>query len=176
MDAFCHSIAKTIGVLCIFGLMKRLTLMCLILVVLLPACEKERGERFYALVRVTDGDTIVLEDGSEDGLRIRFIGIDAPESRDYMGRKEEPYGKEATAALEQLVQGMQVRLEFDRDRLDPYGRTLAYVYTRNGDFLNDHMLRMGYAECMPIEPNVRYREQFDASERHAKEHKLGMWQ
>lgn len=103
------------------------------------------GVEYFTVARVIDGDTIVLADGT----RVRYIGIDTPE------RGEVGY-KEATEANRKLVEDKKVRLEYDVNRTDRYGRTLAYVYV-NGTFVNAWLLENGLAEVMTIKPNVKYK-------------------
>lgn len=81
----------------------------------------------YDVVRVVDGDTIVvLIDGQE--RKIRMIGIDAPESVHPDQTRNTEQGKSAADFTAELLNGKQVYLEYDTDRTDDYGRTLAYVW------------------------------------------------
>jgi micrococcal nuclease len=74
---------------------------------------------------------------------VRYIGIDTPETK-HPSRGIEPYGPEATDANRRLVQGQTVRLEFDVQPRDQYGRLLAYVYV--GEVMaNAELVRQGYA-------------------------------
>lgn len=81
--------------------------------------------------RAVDGDTIVLNNGE----RVRLIGVDTPETK-HPRKPVEYFGKEATAFTKRMVEGKEVRLEYDWQRKDKYGRTLAYVYLMDGTFLN----------------------------------------
>ncbi len=77
------------------------------------------------VTKVVDGDTFWVDDGSEKGLKIRLIGVDAPESR-RTGRKEIGYyGKEAKEFLKIIYFKQKVRLEFDLDKYDQYQRVLS---------------------------------------------------
>ena len=119
--------------------------------------------------RIIDGDTIVLKGGE----RVRYIGIDTPEMN-----PEEPFAKEATELNAILVEGWEVRLEYDNERLDRYGRTLAYVYVMVWDlevFVNEYLVQVGYAKVATYPPNVRYRARFEAAEKMAQERKRGVW-
>jgi len=81
--------------------------------------------------RVVDGDTIIL-DGNE---KIRLIGVDTPETKD--PRKPVQYfGKEASVFTKRMVEGKNIRLEYDWQKIDKYGRTLAYVYLEDGENKN----------------------------------------
>ncbi|MGH7410275.1 MAG: thermonuclease family protein, partial [Candidatus Methylomirabilis sp.] len=78
------------------------------LVVLLTALllSGTSGADLVATVReVIDGDTIVLD----DGRKVRYLGINAPEHG-------QPYAREATNLNRRIVSGLSVRLEFDQAR------------------------------------------------------------
>jgi len=88
--------------------------------------------------RVVDGDTIVL-DGNE---KVRLIGVDTPETKD--PRKSVQYfGKEASDFTKRMVEGKKVGLEYDWQKIEKYGRTLAYVYLEDGTFLNAEIIKQG---------------------------------
>ncbi len=115
------------------------------------------------VTRVIDGDTIVVESGEH----VRYIGIDTPE-------KGRPYYNEAKNKNERLVKRKRVRLEYDVGRKDKYGRTLAYVYA--GDiFVNEELVRSGYASAYTVPPNVKYSKRFVSLQQEAREHKKGIW-
>ena len=66
-------------------------------------------------------------------------------------------------------------LKYDVDRYDRYGRTLAYVYLKDGTFLNADLIIKGYGQAMTVPPNVKYSEKFVELERKAREEKVGLW-
>ncbi len=103
------------------------------------------------VVRVIDGDTIQVCCVFGDRVKVRYIGVDTPETNHPM-RGVEPYGKEASEANRKLVDGKTVRLEFDVQQLDKYGRTLAYVYLKDGTFVNTWLVENGYAMVMTVPP------------------------
>jgi len=124
--------------------------------------------------RVIDGDTIELA----DGRLVRYIGVDTPETRRKVDgrwvRDPEPMGEEATAFNRRLVEGKRVRLEYDAQPTDRYGRLLAYVYA--GDvFVNAELLRQGYAQPLTIPPNVRHAEAFRVIAQDARDTRRGLW-
>lgn len=121
------------------------------------------------VARVIDGDTIVLEDGT----RVRYIGVDTPETV-HPSKPVEFMGREASAFNRRLVEGREVRLEYDVERTDRYGRTLAYVYV-DTLFVNAEFVRAGYAQVLTIPPNVRHAEFFLACQREAREGGRGLW-
>jgi micrococcal nuclease len=131
------------------------------------------GSRFLSVTRVVDGDTFhVLGSGSD--LTIRLIGIDTPEVGWYGGQAE-CYGRAAGRYVKGLLNGADVRLEFDADRIDPYGRTLAYAYLVDGRMLNVLLVRLGFAEVTIYEPNDRYEGRLRAAEGEAREAGRGLW-
>src|SRR5215210_1403714 len=80
------------------------------------------------VVRVIDGDTLVVSINNGDHT-IRLLNVDTPETKD-PNQPVECLGPQATQYLEEaLPKGTQVRLEFDIERHDKYGRTLAGVFT-----------------------------------------------
>lgn len=132
------------------------------------------GDYFF-VYRVVDGDTFWgrADDGSE--VKVRLIGIDAPESRK-TGQKEEQYfGKEAKVYMEQLIGSKRVRLEYDAGKTDRYKRTLAYVFLEDGTFVNAHLIEQGYAVLLTIPPNVRYVDLFTRLQQVARESGRGLW-
>jgi micrococcal nuclease len=81
------------------------------------------AEGLYDVQRVVDGDTLLLANHA----RVRLIGADTPETVK-PNHPVEPWGPEASEFSRQFVAGRQVRLELDRERLDKFGRILAYVW------------------------------------------------
>ncbi|WDF70141.1 thermonuclease family protein [Sphingobacterium oryzagri] len=125
-------------------------------------------------MRVIDGDTFVVADGSPKGGKVRLIGVDAPETRNSGKRKIGFYGKEAKEYLHKLIDGKQVRLAYDAGKRDRYGRLLAYVYVGNL-FINADLVKKGYAQVYTVPPNVKYAELFVELEREARQGKRGLW-
>ena len=122
------------------------------------------------VTRVIDGDTVVV-----DGVgTVRLIGVDTPETVDPR-RPVEYFGREASAFTRELAIGKPARLEFDRERADRYGRTLAYVYLQPGDLLlNGEIIRQGYGFAYTQFP-FRMMEEFLALEREARAARRGLW-
>lgn len=130
---------------------------------------------FYKVRKVVDGDTFWIDNGSQKGLKIRLIGVDAPESRNSGNKVKAFYGKESSDYLSSLIAGKKVRLEYDAGHFDKYGRTLAYVYLEDGTFVNAMLVKNGYASVMTVPPNVRYADTFLKLERKARNKKRGLW-
>jgi micrococcal nuclease len=124
----------------------------------------------YTVSKVLDGDSIVLDTGEQ----VRYLGIDAPELGKQAGGPQF-YAKEATTFNKQLVLLKKVRLEFDAERHDAYGRLLAYVFVRDL-FVNGELVRRGYARAMIKPPNVKYRELLIKYQNVAMSKEIGLWQ
>jgi len=126
------------------------------------------------VTRIVDGDTIHVDlDGTDE--TVRYIGVDTPESVK-PGTPVECFAKKASAFNARLVEGEDVKLRFDVERRDRYGRLLAYVY-RAGDglFVNAELIRRGYARTLTVPPNVRFAERFARLQREAREARRGLW-
>jgi len=124
------------------------------------------------LVRVTDGDTISVTLGGKRE-RVRLIGIDTPETK-HSPRGPQPFADEATDALRGLLGRHPLQLRLDAEERDRYGRLLAYVYA-NDVFVNEAMVRQGWARALRIPPNVRHAKTFDRLAREARRGRLGIW-
>lgn len=128
------------------------------------------GEMEATVKRVVDGDTFEIASGD----KVRMIGVDTPETVK-PNHPVEPYGKEASAFTKQMLAKKQVLLRFDIEPRDKYGRLLAYVYLPDGTFVNEKLIREGYARIMTIPPNVRHADLFLQAEREAREQDRGLW-
>jgi micrococcal nuclease len=127
------------------------------------------GSRATARVtKHTDGDTLWLS-----GIgKVRLIGIDTPE----VYGQAECYGREASAFVERTVPlGSEVRYRLGLDERDRYGRALAYLWLRDGRFLNRLLVARGYAQPLTVPPNVEYADLFVRVARRAREAGRGLW-
>lgn len=126
-------------------------------------------ELLSKVIKVIDGDTIKLENGEV----VRYIGIDTPETV-HPSEPVQCFGKQASDKNKELVEGKMVRLEKDITDKDKYGRLLRYVWV--GDlFVNDYLVREGYAYSYTYPPDVKYSEQFVQAQKEAKEGNRGLW-
>jgi micrococcal nuclease len=105
---------------------------------------------------------------------VRYLGINAPEIA-HGKEKAEPYGYAAKKLNIQLVHKKDVRLEFDREKKDRYGRTLAYVFLKNGLFVNKEIVRQGYAYNLPQRETSRYGMALLKAQQEAMTAKKGIW-
>ncbi len=135
------------------------------------------------VTRAVDGDTLVLESGE----RVRMIGIDTPEMheskklyRDAQRTKQDAatiqkLGRISYGFTRNLVEGKRVSLEFDVEKYDRYKRLLAYVYLKDGTFVNAKIVEEGYASLMTYPPNVKHADEFLKLYREARENRRGLW-
>jgi len=128
------------------------------------------GDRsYYYVKRAVDGDTILLSNGK----RVRYIGIDTPETK-HPHKPVEEFGEEAYQYNKSLVEGKRVRLEYDIEKRDRYGRILAYVYV-DEVFVNAELVKEGYAQVYTFPPNVKHQELFIGLQRMARDEGRGLW-
>ena len=127
------------------------------------------------VVHVVDGDTVDLEIGGSIE-RVRLLGIDTPES---VSRQTpvQCFGAEATSALEGLLPPeTSLNIERDIEAHDRYGRLLLYVYRSiDGLFINEWMVRAGFANAVSYPPNDRLDARFGRSEALARQAGDGLW-
>jgi micrococcal nuclease len=126
------------------------------------------------ITKVVDGDTVEIE----GGFKVRLLGVDTPETVDPR-RPVGCFGKEASNRVKALLSNKRVTLEKDVSETDKYGRLLRYIYLPldNGQtlFVNDYLIREGYAKVLTIPPNVGFAEQFLEAQRQARENNRGLW-
>ena len=123
------------------------------------------------VVKVIDGDTIVLANGEE----VRYIGIDTPEISVPVTALE-CYGSEATTKNRELVEGQEVKLVRDFKDRDRYGRLLRYVYLTDSKlFVNLELAQAGYARLLTVYPNVSHAKEVQSAVEKAQKEGRGMW-
>lgn len=127
----------------------------------------------YKVIRAIDGDTLLVSmEGQE--VSVRLIGVDAPESVHPETEKNMPEGEQAAQWMKSYISGKSVSLEYDQERIDQYGRTLAYVYA-DDTLLEDLLLENGLARTLTMEPNTRYQIHFEQLEKEARSSGAGFW-
>ena len=151
---------------------------CVLAIVVIGGCGPDRptaGDGTASVLRVVDGDTIDVRIAGRDE-RVRLIGIDTPESVQ-PDAPVECYGPEASAFTRGLLpEGTVVRLERDVVGRDDYGRLLAYVRrASDGLFVNERIVRDGYARPLTIPPNDAYAVAFVAAATAAEAQGSGLW-
>lgn len=128
--------------------------------------------------RVVDGDTIE----TTDGRKIRFIGVNTPEST----TRKETYGKEASNYTTSKLDGKKIWMQKDVSDTDRYGRQLRIIWLAiPTDDMNESEIRAkmfnadlvlnGYAEPSTFPPDVKYSDYFAKFAREAREAGTGLW-
>jgi len=117
----------------------------------------------HLVARVIDGDTFEVDGGE----RVRFIGINCPES-------DKPGGTEATDYTRDLLEGKTVKMEADVSDRDQYGRLLRYVWL-DDTFINERIVAEGYAVAVQYPPDTKYATQLEQVERTAESKEAGLW-
>ena len=129
----------------------------------------------YAVDYVIDGDTAFINIDGES-VKVRFLGIDTPESVHQDESRNTPEGKIASDYTKKLLTGKSVYLEYDVQREDEYGRTLAYLYLDDGvTMVQEEILRAGMATTLTIQPNSKYADELYAVLVEAREAGAGFW-
>ncbi|THG33208.1 thermonuclease family protein [Naasia lichenicola] len=126
--------------------------------------------------RVVDGDTVIVDiDGESDDVRVRMLNVNAPESV----KPDSPVeclGPEASAFTKSLLsEGDEVTLEFDAERYDQYGRTLASVITADGENVGVELARAGLARAVSYDGNERFRPAVDDAIAEARADRVGLF-
>lgn len=162
--------------------MKPSFLIFLLSIFLLYSCETATqptlvisAPEYLPVKKIVDGDTFWADDGTPKGIKVRLIGIDAPESRKSFKKEVGVYGKESKAYLTKLLKGKKVKLVYDIDPLDQFGRTLAYAYLEDGTFVNADLIKNGYAIILTVPPNIKFADHFYRLQQKARESKKGLW-
>ena len=122
------------------------------------------------VAEVLDGDTVRLA----DGRHVRLIGINAPELG-HDGQPDEPLAVAARDRLRGLVEGRDVRLLFEEQQTDHYGRLLAHLELADGMPIEEILLKEGLASAIAIPPNVREIARLQAAEALARQARRGLW-
>ena len=135
--------------------------------------EAAAAEVEVTVTRVTDGDTVRVYPEIDGEDRVRLIGVDTTEMTS--GRKPDPYGEEAARFTRERLEGRDVSLQFDAERVDDYGRLLAYAYLSDSAMFNETLLREGCAQVATFPPNTRYLERFEDAQEEAREARRGIW-
>lgn len=151
----------------------------LVLLIILSACVSRDHltdeAKLVSVKQIVDGDTFWAEYESKERVKVRLIGIDAPETRPSQYKEIGYFGEEAKTHLRSLIADKEIFLQFDIDTFDQYGRTLAYVYLEDGRFVNAEMIAGGYAKVVTFPPNVKHVDFFIKLQRKARKEGVGVW-
>ncbi len=129
------------------------------------------------VLRVIDGDTIEIE----GNIKLRYIGINTPELHDPK-RPIECFGQVASDENKKLVEGKEIFIQRDVSETDKYKRLLRYVWVGDPSassgqviFVNDYLVRQGFAQVSTFPPDVKYIPQFLEAQTEAQENVRGLW-
>ncbi len=147
----------------------------------------EKDNSLITITKIVDGDTFgVIYNGKNE--KVRLIGIDTPEAK--KNKKAYKDSKRSKSDVEKIVGlglkskefvksivkvGDNLKVEFDVKERDQYGRLLVYLYLKNGEMLNNFIIKEGYASPLTYPPNVKYVEMFKNSYIKARENNKGLW-
>jgi len=126
------------------------------------------------LVKTIDGDTIKIKyEGKEQN--VRYLLIDTPETNhERLGKQ--PFGQQAKDRNTELMNSGKLEIEFDiGERVDKYGRLLAYIYI-DGVSIQEKLLEEGLARVGYVyPPNTRHLDAFEKAQERAKKAGIGIW-
>lgn len=128
------------------------------------------GSERAQVIRVIDGDTLVVA----DGRTVRLLGIDTPETHNPSLRGPQPFGEAATLRLTALVQDRTVTLERDSTDTDHYGRSLRHVWVGR-TLIAELLAREGLGHALAIPPDTRHAERIRTAQVAAKTAGRGVW-
>jgi endonuclease YncB( thermonuclease family) len=131
---------------------------------------KTKQGEWIKVAEAVDGDTVVLVNGD----RLRYIGIDTPEKNDPR-KPVQCFAREASEKNKQLVEGKMIRFFKDVNQYDIYGRWLGFVYLEDGTFVNEELVKHGFAFAYHYVPDISKSEVFNAAEKYARDNRFGLW-
>lgn len=132
-------------------------------------------QTLYKVTYVADGDTFMADiEGYE--ITVRVLGVNTPEVK-HPKKPAECYGSEASEETKKLLLKRSVRLVANpgREAEDKYGRYLMYVYRDDGLFLNEHLLKNGFAREFLVGKPYEKRDEFLSDQAGAKSAHAGLW-
>lgn len=141
-------------------------LICLSLVIFLSACQPTStppgmtGE----VQRVISGQTLEVTISNGQTMRVRLIGIDAPDLR------QQPWGQTAKAKLEEMLKDRRVVIELD-EQPEEFGRRLAYIW-HNDMLVNEQLVKLG---CVLATPQGKYAQRLIRAQEWARLMEQGIW-
>jgi endonuclease YncB( thermonuclease family) len=127
----------------------------------------------YTVIYCHDGDTCRVKDQNNVLLKIRLIGIDAPEIGNGKNNKVQPYATKSKKFINNLIQNKKVRLKIYSK--DIYGRELSEIFLGNEN-INLKMIEKGFAEVYQGTTNkLVYKKLYEEKQQLAKSRRVGIW-
>lgn len=152
-----------------------IAILCTAVIVIIPFLKKLQPleQDGVELAKCTDGDTAhFIIDGKD--TTVRFLAIDTPETKK-PNTPVQPFGKEASKyTCDALQKADVIRLEYEADKTDKYGRYLAWVFV-DDQLLQEKLVQKGYAKVTYIYGDYKYTDTLQKAERKAKTDKIGLW-
>jgi micrococcal nuclease len=135
-----------------------------------PAFSAEKKLQSATVETALTGDTVRLKGGKI----LKYIGLDtySPESKIPQARE---YGQRALEFNHQLTAGKKIGIQWGPKLRDKQGKLLGYVWLQDGTFVNEEMLREGWAKAKITVPNIDFADQFRDWEFEAKKSRKGIW-
>lgn len=131
------------------------------------------------VTKVSDGDTIHVTDSLGTRVKVRFYGMDAPETEKSnkkthkISKAGQLYGEEAFQALREKVDRQHVRLEVTD--IDKYKRSVCIVWLGDRN-INLEMVQEGWAWAYRQYLDRPYVSEYIKAEEQARSQRLGLWQ
>jgi micrococcal nuclease len=151
--------------------LKKISFFILFCVLLQCSSQADTGK----VTVVYDGDTIQVEFTSGKKEKIRLIGVDAPET-DADDREIRLKAFFSKRFAFKFLYKKQVKIEYDWEKRDAYGRLLAYIWTEDGTFFNEFIIQRGFASAYTrFKYKPEYKNRFLQAEKYAQTRKNGMW-
>ncbi|MDJ0772938.1 MAG: thermonuclease family protein [Mastigocoleus sp. MO_167.B18] len=143
---------------------------------MLVSCQpKESNSKFIQpqvkIAGISSGNTLnVIGIAPQPNVssQVRLIGVDAPD------RRQNPWGEKSSRRLQELIGDKLIKLEFDLEEKDRFGRTLAYVW-QDEILLNEQLVKEGYALFVPRSPNHKYDLRLERAQQFARLMGKGIW-
>ena len=129
----------------------------------------EQTTSYERVASVIDGDTIELASGE----RVRYIGIDTPETH-HPDKPIECFGIEATVRNRELVEGKDIELVSEGEDRDKFGRLLRHVFI-DGTFVNAQLVWEGFARASSFGEPSKFHQVFVQLEVASRDAKRGIW-
>jgi len=148
---------------------KTIRILLLLILTVLFLLSASNAQDIAQVKEVVDGDTLRLANGEY----VRLNGVNTPKTK-HPRKPVEDFGKEAYLFNQRMVEGKEVKLEYDQTRRGRYNRILAYVYLLDGTFLNAEIIKQGYGFAYTKYP-FKYLEEFRKYETEARGNERGLW-
>ncbi|AKI98213.1 hypothetical protein IX53_02385 [Kosmotoga pacifica] len=145
----------------------------------LGACSLYLTGATVSVLSITDGDTIRIlydydRDGYPENIPLRYIGVDTPELHENSKPMGE-FGEEAYQFNKQLIEDSGYVIRIEPHGFDSFGRILAFLYTENGKFINEELIRNGLARPLTYENTAQHSMDFKEAYYEAYNNRRGIF-